>query len=160
MSTCEALDLDRQNMVRQFMTVMNQDQPKTPSIPDDAVVRMRMRLIAEEFFELMKATFSGYTNDGYNPVGAIEQITMRLIDEATVCVDLPEWCDATVDLDYVVEGARISFGVDAQPLWLAVQKANMAKLAGPVREDGKKLKPTGWTPPDIAQLLREQGWKE
>ena len=29
----------------------------------------------------------------------------------------------------------------------------MAKAGGPLREDGKRLKPPGWTPPDIAGVL-------
>jgi predicted HAD superfamily Cof-like phosphohydrolase len=157
MSTCEALDLDRRNMVLQFMTAVGQETPLSPVIPNDAVVRMRMRLIAEEFFELMAATFN---ENAFSELQRLERGVLEVINDYPVLVDLPEWCDATVDLDYVVEGARISFGVNTQPLWLAVQKANMAKLAGPTREDGKKLKPEGWTPPDIAQLLRAQGWKE
>jgi hypothetical protein len=32
----------------------------------------------------------------------------------------------------------------------------MAKVGGPVRPDGKKLKPEGWQPPDIAGILRAQ----
>jgi hypothetical protein len=34
----------------------------------------------------------------------------------------------------------------------------MAKMSGPVDEHGKKRKPEGWKPPDIAGELRRQGW--
>lgn len=51
-------------------------------------------------------------------------------------------------------------GVDAMPVFAEVHLANMRKL-GPdglpiKREDGKVLKPEGWTPPDIQRVLDEQ----
>ena len=63
------------------------------------------------------------------------------------------------DLDYVVEGTRLEFEIDGGPIAVEVHRSNMAKVGGPVREDGKRLKPPGWTPPDIAGELRKQGWK-
>jgi predicted HAD superfamily Cof-like phosphohydrolase len=38
-----------------------------------------------------------------------------------------------------------------------VQRCNMLKSTGPVRSDGKRLKPEGWEPPRIRELLIEQG---
>jgi predicted HAD superfamily Cof-like phosphohydrolase len=61
------------------------------------------------------------------------------------------------DLDYVVEGTRLEFGIDGEPIAAEVHRANMAKTEGPVAPDGKRLKPPGWTPPDIAGVLRKQG---
>ena len=29
----------------------------------------------------------------------------------------------------------------------------MAKVGGPIREDGKRLKPEGWEPPNITKVL-------
>lgn len=49
--------------------------------------------------------------------------------------------------------------MDLDPLWQDVHRANMAKTTGPVRADGKRLKPEGWQPPDIAGVLRVQGWE-
>lgn len=82
-----------------------------------------------------------------------------LIQSAPLCIDLPALVDATADLDYVVEGLRVRLGVDGDPIWEAVHAANMAKSTGPLREDGKRMKPEGWKAPDVEGLLREQGWE-
>jgi predicted HAD superfamily Cof-like phosphohydrolase len=89
---------------------------------------------------------------------AHERVT-KLIDVAPVDVDLPEFVDALVDLDYVIEGARVACGVYGEPVEAAVHHANMEKGEGPLRADGKKEKPPGWKPPDVAALLRAQGWQ-
>jgi predicted HAD superfamily Cof-like phosphohydrolase len=40
-------------------------------------------------------------------------------------------------------------------VWKEVHRSNMAKLEGGVRkrEDGKILKPEGWTPPDVEGVM-------
>jgi predicted HAD superfamily Cof-like phosphohydrolase len=43
--------------------------------------------------------------------------------------------------------------VDLAPHFEEVHRANMTKLAGPKREDGKQLKPEGWQPPDHDTLI-------
>lgn len=64
--------------------------------------------------------------------------------------------DGAIDMIWVTLGWLHSVGVDPQPIWDAVAAANMAKSTGPVREDGKRLKPEGWTHPDIAALIDAQ----
>ena len=64
--------------------------------------------------------------------------------------------DALIDLIYVSAGRLIALGVDGDAVWELVHVANMAKADGPVREDGKRLKPPGWTHPDIAAELDRQ----
>ena len=87
-----------------------------------------------------------------------EEILGYAIHNAEIKVRLPEFIDATHDLDYVVEGTRLECGVDGAPIAAEVHRANMAKAHGPMREDGKRLKPEGWTPPDIEGELVKQGW--
>lgn len=67
--------------------------------------------------------------------------------------DLVEAIDGMCDLLCVTYGTALEFGVNLAPYWDEVHRTNMAKQGGPVREDGKRLKPPGWTPPDIAGLL-------
>lgn len=43
-------------------------------------------------------------------------------------------------------------GVDLRPFFREVHRTNMHKLNGPIREDGKKLKPPGWKPPRIEAM--------
>jgi predicted HAD superfamily Cof-like phosphohydrolase len=57
------------------------------------------------------------------------------------------------DLLCVVYGTAAEFGIDLAPFWQEVHRTNMAKAGGPIREDGKRLKPSGWRPPDIAGVL-------
>ena len=73
--------------------------------------------------------------------------------EAILAGDLVEAIDGLCDLLCVVYGAAAEFGIDLAPFWNEVHRTNMAKQGGPVREDGKQLKPEGWTPPDIAGVL-------
>lgn len=43
-------------------------------------------------------------------------------------------------------------GVDLRPYFREVHRTNMLKMLGPMREDGKKLKPEGWKPPRLSTL--------
>ena len=58
------------------------------------------------------------------------------------------------DVEYVVHGTMVRLGVDLDAAFREVHRANMSKV-GPdgmfiVREDGKILKPDGFTPPDMS----------
>jgi hypothetical protein len=70
--------------------------------------------------------------------------------------DLVEAVDGICDLLYVTIGAAIEFGVDIEPVFDEVHRSNMAKVGGPVRADGKTLKPEGWKKPDIAGEIEKQ----
>lgn len=48
------------------------------------------------------------------------------------------------------------YGIDLGPLWDEVHRTNMAKVGGKTRADGKILKPDGWQPPRIQELLDVQ----
>ncbi len=67
--------------------------------------------------------------------------------------DLVEAIDGMCDLLCVVYGTAAEFGVNLAPFWDEVHRTNMAKVGGPVREDGKVMKPEGWQPPKIAEIL-------
>ena len=67
--------------------------------------------------------------------------------------------DALIDILVVTIGALHSIGVDVEGAWNEVHGTNMAKVdreTGKVRkrEDGKVLKPEGWTAPDLKKYLR------
>lgn len=62
--------------------------------------------------------------------------------------------DALCDLMYVTLGAAVQMGVPLAPFFEIVHEANMKKVGGSVREDGKQLKPLGWTAPDIVGVYR------
>jgi predicted HAD superfamily Cof-like phosphohydrolase len=150
---------DREAMVRKFHVIAKQAAPLVPTIPEADVVRFRLRLIAEEFIELLHAALGQWKSEPWRLDKVSDEIRF-VLEACPVVVDLPEFVDATIDLDYVVEGTRIAFGVRSGPVWAEVQRANMDKLGGPMREDGKLLKPEGWRAPDIRGLLVAQGWVE
>jgi predicted HAD superfamily Cof-like phosphohydrolase len=68
--------------------------------------------------------------------------------------------DAMIDILVVTIGAIHSMGADAEGAWNEVMRSNLAKIdpeSGLVlkREDGKVLKPAGWTAPELSPFLNE-----
>ena len=79
--------------------------------------------------------------------------------EATLSDDQVEQLDALIDILVVTIGAIHSMGADAEGAWKEVMMTNFAKIdkeTGKVRkrEDGKVLKPTGWTPPNLKPFVK------
>ncbi len=161
--------------VRAFHLKFGHPVATTPAVPEEAQVRFRLKLIAEEFFELVDAALA--VADGAD-VGArlfvypkdfkrAREEVAHLIENANVQVDLPEFADALADLDYVVEGTRAVFGIHGAPIAAEVHRANMDKDAVQVAEADsakrgeriKPVKPAGWRAPDVEGVLREQGWR-
>jgi len=73
--------------------------------------------------------------------------------------DRVEQLDALIDILVVTIGAIHSMGADAEGAWKEVMKTNFAKIdseTGKVRkrEDGKVLKPLGWTAPELAPFVK------
>jgi len=72
--------------------------------------------------------------------------------------DEVEMLDACMDLIWVTLGFCAMKGYDADGAWNAVLGSNMRKLDPKTqkairREDGKILKPEGWTPPDLTKFV-------
>jgi predicted HAD superfamily Cof-like phosphohydrolase len=124
-----------------------------PTVPPDDRVRLRVRLVVEESLELVQACFDHCDDARF---ARIQEDVREIIDHYPVNVDLPVAADTFEDIQVVCEGGNLEFGIDSGPVQLEVHRANMAKAKGPVREDGKRLKPEGWTPPDIAGVLAKQ----
>lgn len=89
---------------------------------------------------------------------------------AVAARDLPKMADALVDLVYVALGTAHLAGLPWEELFTEVQRANMTKQRAANAEESRAatgrghhldvIKPEGWTPPDIAGVLRRFGWKE
>jgi len=129
-----------------------------PVVPEEERVRVHLRLVCEEFFELLESSIGTWTSRPWVLSGAKER-TQLAIDHCPVKVDLPEVVDALADLDYIVEGFRQELGVVGEPVADVVHASNMAKVGGKVNALGKLTKPEGWLPPDIEGELRRQGWR-
>jgi predicted HAD superfamily Cof-like phosphohydrolase len=79
---------------------------------------------------------------------------------AEIANDRVEQLDALIDILVVTIGAIHSMGADAEGAWKEVMRTNFAKIdheTGKVRkrEDGKVLKPTGWSAPNLQPFLKD-----
>ena len=86
----------------------------------------------------------------------IREEVQELEDSRLPVTDL----DAMIDILVVTIGAIHSMGADAEGAWNEVMRSNLAKIdadSGTVlkREDGKVLKPAGWTAPELSAFLNE-----
>ena len=112
----------------------------------------------EKFMKACDQTVGEFNNDQFNMyVKLIAEESQELID-AISANDPVETLDALIDIIVVATGAIHSLGADAEGAWKEVMKTNFAKIdkeTGKVRkrEDGKVLKPVGWTPPELGQFL-------
>jgi predicted HAD superfamily Cof-like phosphohydrolase len=131
--------------VAEFHRAIGAGVETTPRGLSREKLELRLSLIAEEFVELLVAAgyFIGPEGVMRNPMGRF---------------DMVEVADALGDLDYVCEGFRLELGIDGRPIAAEIHRTNMAKVNGPLRADGKRLKPEGWLPPDVRGLLIAQGW--
>lgn len=115
-------------MVREFHDRFDVPVQALPGLPDDAEERrLRMNLVAEEFFEYLKAE---------------------------VTDDLIEIADGLADLIYVACGTALAYGIPLTEIFEEVHRTNMLKEGGGTRADGKILKPEGWEPPQIEEILQ------
>ena len=73
--------------------------------------------------------------------------------------DEVEQLDACMDMIWVILGYCYMKGYDVNGAWNEVARSNLAKIdpaTGKVikRQDGKVLKPEGWTPPQLNQFVK------
>lgn len=124
---------------------------------------LRAKLIMEEAVETVAAlgytvTADVFTAKAWNANSAEGDIASftKTYEEA----DFLDYIDGMCDLVYVVCGSAVAAGIDLDDHFDEVHRANMTKLAGPKRADGKQLKPDGWTGPDHEKILIRQRQKE
>lgn len=117
--------------------------------PNSRAVNLAMELVEEEFNRETKTAVARYLS---NP--SLENMV--------------EVADGIGDSIYVLCQLARTFGIPLDRVWDAIQAANMAKVVVSAdgkktvrrREDGKILKPEGWKPADIWQILFEKANKE
>ena len=94
-------------------------------------------------------------------LGRAEKMLEELMEfmQAARNADLSAAADALVDLVYFAKGTAAQMGLPWEALWNEVQRANMAKIPQPSNVEGRRrdkldvIKPPGWVPPRIAQIL-------
>jgi predicted HAD superfamily Cof-like phosphohydrolase len=110
-----------------------------------------MRACDQKVGEWDEAQFNLYTS-----------LIQEEVDElwaANAAADRVECLDALIDILVVTIGAIHSMGADGEGAWREVMNTNFAKIdkeTGKVRkrEDGKVLKPVGWTPPELGSFVK------
>lgn len=121
--------------VRAFHRAFGLDCRAVPTETAPEVARHRQLLLHEEVAELAEATEQGR---------------------------LDHFAHELADVVYVAYGTAAVHGIDLDAVIAEVHRANMSKLGpdGRVlrRADGKVLKGDSYTPPDVAAVLRAQGW--
>ena len=142
----------------QFLRAAEHPIPDRPAIPEAKILALRLKLLVEEFGELLEAVgFDGL--DDY--LSALTEGDVEWVIKGAMRgfkVDLVEMVDAFHDITVVAYGGALeTAGADgAKRAADEVTRSNLAKVVdGKVlrRADGKLLKPGGWQPPDIAGAL-------
>ena len=121
--------------VKDFHQAFGQRIGEKPELPDDNERDLRYNLLKEEFEEYEAA-------------------------ESTD--DLVEIADALADIIYIACGTAVSYGIPLDEVFAEVHRSNMSKLVDgkPIyREDGKVMKPEGWSAPDIKGVLEKSHLK-
>jgi predicted HAD superfamily Cof-like phosphohydrolase len=142
-------------MVQMFHRAMGQLDPESPVNPDEANRELRAHLLAEECAEGLTALVGATRARGMFLMHSVQVADKRGNEPG----DLDEITDAMSDIRVIVTGTDVAFGVDGDVIDRAVMDANLRKTGGGRNLAGKFQKPPGWTPPDVAGLLRAQGWK-
>jgi predicted HAD superfamily Cof-like phosphohydrolase len=81
--------------------------------------------------------------------------------DACAAGDLPEMVDALVDLAWVAMGTAHYLGAPFNEAWAEVVRANLEKIRvandpnKPYRAPGAVVKPQGWAPPRIGEVIDE-----
>ena len=115
----------------------------------------------EKFMRACDQSVEGFDEKQYAMyVNLINEEHQELL-EATLSDDRVEQLDALIDILVVTIGAIHSMGADGEGAWKEVMATNFAKIdkeTGKVRkrEDGKVLKPIGWTPPELSPFVRKE----
>ncbi len=123
-----------------------------PGWPGADRAQLRYELVLEEFKEFEAALMVNDLEDCHAR-GKVQAMLSDLGSKAQII----NVADAIADLIYVLIGTALEFGIPLERVWREVQRTNMAKVGpdGKVqrREDGKILKPEGWSPPDIEKAV-------
>ena len=124
------------DMVREFHEVFGHPVADEPGLIPDERAWLRYDLISEELSELFDAILAG---------------------------DMVAIADALGDLDYVVQGAFLEWGIPELDTVREIHRSNMTKLGAdgkPIYKDsGKVAKGPNFEEPDLEGVLINAGWQ-
>lgn len=145
--------------VKKFHEVMGQPVLTTPTVPSIDRLLLRLRLITEEYVELLEAA------TGEDGGDAKAELTSAFRPEnlsRNHKTDLVAVADALADLIYVINGTALEFGIPLDAVFDEVHRSNLSKLDAdgrPVVLPGGKIgKSARYSRPDLAGILKAHGW--
>lgn len=157
------------DLVRQFHETFNHPVAKQLTASTAAIRRLRVLLIASELCELAQALGVPFevsvkpahsTSDPKRVMNGMvrsEWFAPEPICYSDENVDMTEAADALGDLDYVVQGGNLVFGIPAGLVMYEIHCSNMSKLDNdgkPIfNEDGKVVKGPNFKAPNIKAVL-------
>ena len=115
----------------------------------------------EKFMKACDQSVDGFNKDQFALYFNLIKEELEELEVAYSAGDNVEMLDALIDILVVTIGAIHSAGFDAEAAWREVMATNFAKIdrdTGKVRkrEDGKVLKPVGWTAPELAPFIKKK----
>ena len=115
----------------------------------------------EKFMRASDQSVDAYNESQYNMYVNLINEELSEFKLAVSDNNRVEQLDALIDLLVVTIGAIHSAGFDAEGAWKEVMQTNFNKIdkeTGKVRkrEDGKVLKPLGWTPPNLEPFVTKE----
>jgi predicted HAD superfamily Cof-like phosphohydrolase len=122
----ESFSVNHTDMVREFHEAMDLPARTTPDLGTGDERALRVRLIMEETRELIEALFAG---------------------------DIVAVADALADLDYVVQGTAVQFGIPQREVFAEVHRSNMTKRGGVKDAGGKLMKPAWYERPNLEPII-------
>lgn len=144
-----------QQQVEHFHHKLGLPANAAPTEPDETTRHLRAALILEETLEVLRELGYTVTVSDYGP--ELEDLPPSDgIGIEPEPVNLPKLAKELCDLLYVVYGTAVTLGLDIQPLFTAVHQNNLTKAGGPIRADGKRMKPDGYQPVDLTHLVTKQ----
>ena len=113
----------------------------------------------ERFMTACDQSVNYYNSDQFELYHNLISEEFAELNAAVAQGDKNEQLDALIDILVVTVGAIHSMGADGEGAWNEVMRSNFAKIdpfTGMVRkrEDGKVLKPDGWTPPNLSKFIK------
>jgi predicted HAD superfamily Cof-like phosphohydrolase len=114
----------------------------------------------EKFMQACDQTVDQYNGTQFNMYCALIDEEFKELQQSIQNNDNIECLDALIDILVVTIGAIHSMGADGEGAWQEVMRTNFAKIdpdTGKVRkrEDGKVLKPPGWSAPNLGNYLNK-----
>ena len=157
--------------VREFHEIFGHPVRTTGATADQSeisldLLRLRLGLIAEEFFELLEASYGDEAAQAMAEAWKAlpeNQPDFKETPENSLKRDIVEIADALGDLKYVENGMALALGIPLPKVEEEIQRSNLSKLGEdgkPIISDGTDVYPLGkilkgpnYSEPDVASVL-------